>query len=864
MIKSIIPPQISKWIISRFTIDYNHFPALGDLDEEFYYLCENANIIKARGWYRFQVIKSIPYLINHIIYWSITMFGNYVKIAMRNLYKNKLYSVINIFGLGVAVAVCLVGYVNYQLSQSYDAFHKNKDDLYLINTYRIVNENRINMANSPTMLSPSITEQLSGIDNYTRIARDGAIIRYKDKVFNETVYYLDDSFFDLFTFPVISGEKDALKDMNSIIINDEIAVKYFGAENPIGEQIILSPNGEKEYGYFVRGVIEKASTVSSLRPTICVPYKRQEDMLGYDLEDWKDWTSAAFIQANDQADPAQIENLMQKYLPQVKEANVNFPVEGFYLTPLLELAFSTRDIGGPFFSGFHPAAVIAPSVIALLILLLACFNFVNTSMAFASRRLKEIGIRKVIGGIRRQLISQFLGENLILCFFALILGVLLAKPFMNFYDSLWPEMDFYIDYLKNPELLGFIIVLLIFTAVASGAYPALYVSRFNPVTIFRGKQKLGGTNPLIRILITLQFSISILAILSGIILYNNGEFIENFDLGFNKEQVLIVPVRNNKNFELLKSVIEKHPGIESIGASNHLVGRSWSRRDIEIDQTQSRVPVLDIGENYFETNGFQIAAGNKFDASIKAEAEETIMINETLAQTYGLTTPIDKFIKLQSPAPGKEYRIIGVVKDFHLNGLWRKVEPMIIRYLPAENNRWLSLKFNLVEHREISEYIQETWRRLFPNLPYDGFFQTEMLAEASQITRSIKLIFIYIALIAVITSGLGLFALVSLNIVRRTKELGIRRVLGASSMNIGYLISKEFLILLIFVSIAGAVLGYFSMTALLSSIWAYYVDFGILPFIYSGLLMLFIALMTVGLRIFSVATKNPVDSIRYE
>jgi len=859
------PPKITSWIIQHFLSRYNHFPALGDLDEEFNFMCQKSTILKARHWYRIQVLKSIPFLINHILYWSLTMFASYVKIALRNLYKNKLYSFINIFGLGVAIAVCITGYINFQFSQSFDAHHENKENIHLVNTFRMVNNGRINLASSPTLLAPAIKNEIPGIVNFSRLARNSAVLRYEDKVFNESVYYLDENFFDMFTFPMLKGDKNALKDKNSMVITDEIALKYFGDEDPIGKQIIFTPAGEKEYSFIIRGVIEKPSTQSSLYLTVCLPYERQEDMLGYDLKAQNDWTSAAFIQTSDETAATAVESQMQNFVPRFKEANPNYPMAGFYLTALPKLYTTTRALSGhPFHSGFTPAQIIAPSVIALLVLLLACFNFVNTAIAYASGRLKEIGIRKVIGGMRGQLVLQFLGENLILCLIALGLGLFLAEPFVKFYDGLFPETHFALNYIDNSGVLIFLVILLIFTALAAGAYPAFYVSKFNPVTIFRGKQQLGGTNRLIRILLTFQFTIAISAILAGIIFYQNGKFIENFDLGFDKDQILVVPVRTAQNYELLKSKIQNNPDILSIGASQHMMGRSWNSRDIEFEQNQARINVLEIGENYFETLGLELAEGQKFQKDIKADAAESIIINETMAQTFGLVDPIGKYIKFRAPSPGKDYRVIGVVKDFHLSGLWIKIRPLALRIAPEQEIRYLSAKFNLNRLTNVSEYMRSTWKELFPHLPYDGFFQTEILEETIQITAAIKSLFIYIALIVLLTSGMGLFALVSLNIVKRTKEIGIRRVLGAGFTNIGYLISKEFLLLLILGGFFGSLMGYFLITALLSNIWAYYVDFGLMPFILSTLLMMIIFLVTIGSQIFSVASSNPTDSLRYE
>ncbi len=794
------------------------------------------------------------------------MIQNYLKVALRNLFKNKLYSFINIVGLGVAIAVSVTGYISYQFSQSYDSFHENAERIFLVNSYRINNNHRQNFSNSPTPLAPAIKENIPGIAEYVRIARGSGILRFEEKVFDETLFYVDDSFFEVFTFTMPFGTKDALKDNRGLVISEEIAHKYFGDEEPIGKQVILSPDGENEYVFFIRGVISKPSVMSSLQLTVCVPYINEEDMFGYNHQSWKDWTGAAFIQISNEASASRIEEQLQSYIPQTNEANENFQINGFYLTPLPQLSSTTRALGGNiFFPGWAPPAIIMPSVVTLLVLLLACFNFINTAVAFASKRHKEIGVRKVIGGVRSQLIKQFLGENLVLCFIALLSGMFLAKIFVTVYDALWPEVAFSLNYTENLGVVGFLIGLLIFMAVAAGAYPAFYISKFNPVTIFRGRQKLGGTNPLIRILLTLQFAISISAILSGIILYQNSEFINNHDLGFDKEQILVVPVKGAQNYDLLKDAIESHPDIVSIGGSQHLMGRDWTRRDIEVDQkTKTRTPVFEIGENYLQTAGIELISGREFNHNLKTDINQSVIVNETLEKTFGWVSALGKYIKFKTTDSEKEYRVIGVVKDFHYDGLWEKVEPMVLRLAPPERYRYLSIKFNRDNLTVVSTYLQNTWKQLFPHLPYDGFFQTEILAEAAHVNESVKLMFLYIAVIVVITSGMGLFALVSLNIAKRTKEIGIRKILGASLVHISSLISKEFILLMLIASVLASIMGYFMITAFMSSVWAYYVDFGVVPFIVSALLMFVIALMTVSSKVFSVVKSNPVEAIRNE
>ena len=447
------------------------------------------------------------------------MFKNYLKIALRNLYKNKLYSMINIIGLGVAVGVCVAGYVNYQYSQSFDSFHENAEHIYAINSYNVQNDFRQNWSYIPMPMAPIIKKDIPGIEKLSRISVSGGTLRYGDKVFNESFFLVEKDFFEMFSFPIKWGNKETFNNQNSMVITEEIAGKYFGSDNPVGKQLILSPDGERVFDFIVRGVIQTPPKNSSLPIDIIIPFERFEELSGVNLSDWKSLARATFIQVAAKSSPAKIEGQLQVHTKQTNESNPDWKIQGFYLMPLLQLANSSGELsGGPFRQGMHPAAIVAPSVTALLVLLLACFNFVNTAIAFSSKRLKEIGVRKVMGGLRSQLVKQFLGENLLLCFIALLLGMLLAEIFVPAYDSLWPELSLSINYSDNLGLIGFLTGLLLFTALAAGAYPAFYVSAFNPVSIFRGEQKLGGTNQLIRVLLTFQFAISITAIIGSTIL----------------------------------------------------------------------------------------------------------------------------------------------------------------------------------------------------------------------------------------------------------------------------------------------------------------------------------------------------------
>lgn len=792
------------------------------------------------------------------------MFRNYLTVAIRNLFRNKMYSLINILGLGVAIACCVVAYVNYRFSASFDNFHPGAKQIYLVNSFKIQDGQRENWTLAPLPMAEAIRKDIPGIERISRYSVTGGIMKYEDKVFNESFYFADSDFLEMFNFPRLAGSVDALSEVSAVVISREIARKYFGTADPLGKQIAISSDGEQYYDFMVQAVLEDFPMNSSIQADIILPLQNMEALRQFEVNSWEFWSRATLIQVSEAARIREIEQQLQQYVAVANAANENWQINGFYLLPFLELANQSRDLRGePFMNTMPPVSIIAPSITALLVLVLACFNFVNTAIAFSARRLKEIGVRKVLGGLRRQLIVQFIGENLILSAISLLAGIGLSYIFVPYYDSLWPAVSLSINFSENPALLLFLGGLLFITGIAAGAYPALYVSRFKPVHIFQGRQKLGGTNPLIRVLLTFQFALSMAAIIGGIIMQENADYIDNFDLGFDKTQVIAVQIRNAQEYELMKNAIENHPDILQVAGSRSLVGLSWSNQRVEIDQKTAEVVTFDIGEDYFAVQGFTLAAGRSFDRELESD-REAVLINETLARTYGWESPLDQAIIDRANEAAVTYHVIGVVKDFHYNGLWRRVQPAMMRFAGAADYRYLTVKFRSEDLKAISGYLESEWKQLFPALPYSGVFIDELQAEALMVNDSIRRIFRYIAIIAILISGMGLYALVSLNIARRSKEIGIRKVLGASVLHIGRLISREFILLLTVATAISAALAYFGFDAMLKGIWAYHVDFGMLPFLAGALLVVLAAVLTVGMQVYRVASSNPVEAIREE
>ena len=791
------------------------------------------------------------------------MIKNYLVVAIRNLYRNKLYAIINIAGLGVAMAICVVGYVNYEFSQSFDSFHERADRIYAVNNIRVEDGTASHSFFCPTPLAPSMAEALANVENFSRQALFFGTMRYGDNVFSEVMSFVDPGFLEIFTLELLAGDRRALYDPNTIVIAHNVAEKYFGENDPIGAQVTLSFGDMGRYDFMVGAVLAELPLNSCLNMWVGVPFDRQIDILGHDHLSWDDWTQAAFLQLSPETSLAQVQAHLRGYLARINQANEQ-QVNDLYLLPLREAAAHSWHASTALRKGLHPAAIITPLLTAFLILMLACFNFMSTSIAFASRRFKEIGIRKVVGGRRRQLVVQFLSENFLVCLLALVLGAALAELFVPAYASVWPELALTMDYSENLGLVGFLLGVLLFAGLVAGAYPALYLGGLRPVSVLKGTQRVGGTNPLVRVLLTLQLALSMSTVAAAVILIKNADYISSFDRGYDDSGVLVIPFVEAGDFRILKNEIKDHPDVLSVAGSRQLMGTFLNGAQVEIAGEEGFAYLFEVGENYIHTLGFELTDGRVLDANLAGDVGAAIMVNETMVRQNGWDSGVGEYLKVRRGDSTGEYQIVGVVRDFKPHGVDIRVRPTVLRLTPADRYSFISIKCNPATAESAASFVEATWKRLFPDRPYNKFWQDEIDDRNKRRNDAIKLVFVYIASIAVLISAMGLFALVSLNIARRTKEIGIRKVLGAGLVHIGVLIVREFVVLVLIGGVVASVTAYFLMDAMLSSIWTYYCDFGVSPYILSAMAILMAAAVTVGYRVISAARANPVDALRYE
>ncbi len=792
------------------------------------------------------------------------MFKNYLKITLRNLKQHKLYVFINILGLGTALACCIIAFLNWDYNNQFDAYHYDTDHVYRINFVRITNGRPIKNGNCPQPLGAQIKNTLTKVDQVIRYYPVDGNFRVDNEVFRVNVSAVDPEFFSVFNFPMVVGNADVM-DKKSIVISTDLQIKHFpDLDNPVGE-VLTYNNGNKRIEFQVAGVFEKPPLNSSFLADAFIHYDNTFDIQDWKEDDWRRFNNT-FVTIKNPVDVKHVESQLQQYVEVQNKAKEDYKVSEYYLDPFVGMSVRAEreDVWNHWLGQSLPtAAAVAPGIMAFLILLIACFNFTNTSIAIANRRIKEIGIRKVLGSDRKSLIIQFLGENILLVFLAMVVGLVLAIFLTPLYSAMWPFLDIHLDLMENPSLLGFMVLLLLFTGLLAGSYPAFYISSFEPITILRGKVKFSGTNMLTRILLTLQFAISLMAIISGIIFSQNATYQEQYDMGFDMESIISAQVKDEQGFVKMRNELSGYDMVKEIAGSRHSISYSWYTDPIRHESSEEMdVNIFDIGAGYLSTIGATILEGRDFIENSQRDAESSVIINEEMARVMGWENPLDKRIILRDTIA---LHVIGVVKDIYFQGgLWDPLEPMLMRYVDQSRFRYLSVQADVKNLMEVKALMDEKWKVVFPYELSTVRILEEQKAETALVNYNIKVMFIFLGMLAVLLSVIGLFNLVSLNLIKKMKEIGVRKVLGATIENITLKVSREFIIILSIASILGCIGSYYLTEMLMANIWAYYVPLGPLPFIISVFLLFLVSGITIGGKVIKAALMNPAVILKDE
>jgi len=800
------------------------------------------------------------------------MLKNYLKIAFRSLKRHKGYSFINISGLAIGMAVCMLISIWILNELSYDRFHEKADRICRI-TIDLELGSTLHAPVSLTAAGPALEFDFPEVITAARIDRPNRVsVKYEDRLFQEAdVSYAENAIFDIFTFPFVSGDpKTALEAPYSVVVTESMARKYFGDEDPLGK--ILRFNNEKDFS--VTGVVEDVPPNSHFRFNMLRSF--QTLIAEGDVRDdmWFDLRFYTYLLLDAHVDAKKLEQKLpgfaDKYLGKALKASGGSiqmhlqPLKSIHLYSDFERDISTNsDI----------ATVYLFSGIALFVLLIAGINFINLSTARSATRAQEVGMRKTLGAVRNRLIGQFLGESLINSLIAMALAIMLIQLSLPLFNSVIGS-ELALNIVQTPWLISGFLGLAVIVGMFAGIYPAFFLSSYNPVQVLKGHRKAGGVNSrLRRILVIFQFAISIGLIAGTIVVYKQIVFMKNKELGFDKEQVVIIPQMTEnlrKSYRSIRTELLSLPGVIDVGASDLVPSRGhliapFLPEGFPDDQRMT-MDYMDVDDHYIPMMGMEVVAGRNFSEDFATDPEESVIINETAAKKIGWDNAVGKrFVFRPPPDSGGEVfyvSVIGVVKDFHLHSLRQRIDPLII-FFDYDSLLTLSIRIASDNIPHTVGLLEKKWKELDPNRPFNFLFLDDSFDSLYRKEERLKNITFYFSFLAVFIGCLGLFGMASFTAEQRTKEIGIRKVLGASVPRIVCLLAKEFVLLVVVANLIAIPVAYFAMNRWLQS-FAYRMAIHPLVFVLSTALSLSIALITVSYQAVQAALSNPADSLRYE
>jgi putative ABC transport system permease protein len=791
------------------------------------------------------------------------MFRNYLLVAFRNLFKNRVFTLINIIGLGIALSVCIVAFFNHMFNYEFDRTHLNFDKIYRITSFRDMQGREQEYGIVPATLGLDVKQDIPGIEKSARLIRSESPVKEGLNIFATQVSYVDPEFLEIFTFPILLGDKKSIENQGSVLVSQKMASTLFGKDFPIGKTISIVNDKNKEFTYTIGAVFADLPENSSFRIDILTHFDNFLLMWEQNDADWKIWTTAFFVQVSDKSLIPSITQSLKNYLSVQNKAREDFRINRFILVPLKDVGKSSRNIwSSGLFPSLHPAALLAPPVMAIFILLIACFNFANTSISIFSKRLKEIGLRKTFGGQRRQLVVQFLFETLVICFMALITGIVFAEFLVPAYSNLWAYMSIKLTFTGYAFFWVFLLLLLLITGFVAGVYPAIYVSSFSPVNVLKGASVFRGSGNLSSVLLSLQFSISVMALVMGLVFSRNADYQKTLDRGYDLDKLIVVPIPSELFVSYRNEILTNPKIISAEGTMNH-IGFGSYRRPIEDEEKQLEVDIFDIGPDYASTMGLRLVDGRLFD-KLRATGDRSnrsVIVNQKLVADFGWKEVVGKTVTLYDTT---KFTVIGVVENFYTSGLWQKIEPAILRLSADAYYGILAVRANPTNLPGVLEYLNLKWKNQDTNFIFEGMLQEDIMQEEKDINGSIMKVNIFLAVTATLLSLIGMYNLVSLDIISRTKEVGIRKMQGAPVPLLMFLVSKKFLIVLVVSSVLGCMGGYYMSLMLLDSIWDYFVEIRIGILILASSIMVVATVSTIIFKISRAAMKNPVVSLRYE
>jgi len=792
------------------------------------------------------------------------MFKNYFKTAWRSLWRNKLFSGLNIFGLATGMACSILIFLWVQDELSFDKFNHNASNIFRITDKTSDQEYAV----VPPSLAYAIQTQIPAIKNATRVISVQKMITVGTNKFDEkNIYYADSNLLQIFNYPLLSGNvATALSSPNSVVLTEKTAKKYFGSTDAATGKTIYIDNDIKGSNLLVTGILKNIPSNSHLQPDMLIPMA-QYDKANNPIHGWTNFDVYVYFQLKDAVAPtaSNLSNINKQVNEIYKQNNREFPAS-FTAQALTDIHLHSHYLADVPGQGSYEYVKIF-ALAAIFIIIIACINFMNLATAVSGQRAKEVGLRKTVGALRPQLIAQFISESLLLSFISLLLAILIVYLMLPLFNQLASKTISFNPFDAN--IFISLISVAVVTGLLSGSYPAFFLSSFNPVKALKGSKILRSNKSFLRNgLVVFQFSISVVLIVTTLVIYKQLQFIQNRDIGFNKENLLYMKMpevgdlKNNK--DAMRATLAEYPNITNYTFTDQLptnLGNSsqltWHGMN---PGTQVMANRLRVDENFVKTFGMQMAAGRFFSKDF-GDNGTGYVVNETALKAMGLNTKnaIGKIISIS--LEDKEAPIIGVVKDFNFKPVQQPIEPLVMK--TNFGGGYVVMRTTPASIRKVIGTLQKSFHNVYGDYPFSYGFVSDDLSKLYITEQTMEKLFNVFSILSIVISCLGLFGLATFAAQQRIKEIGIRKVLGASEAGIATLLSKDFIQLVLISFVIAFPVAWWAMNKWLQS-FAYRINISWWVFAVAGLAALLIALLTVSFQAIKAAIANPVKSLRTE
>lgn len=852
--KHIRGKKPARWLLTVFSDDCYHTNIAGDCEEIWLDIADAQGSFRAYRWLWMQVLKSIPLFLLDSLLWSLIMFRNYLKTTFRHFKHHKGYAAINIVGLAIGMASTLLILMWVRDELSYDKFHEHLPQLYRAFTHQVYSDQVFDFPDTPAPLAPALESEFPEVERAISLLEiQSGVVRHDGRQFDEEgLCFARPGFFDLFTFPLIHGDREGqLEAKSTVLITQETAQKYFGDDDVLGNVLTIN-----DIDFEITGVLRNIPVQSHLQFNFLIPFENTYELYGFQPDAWySNWPSTYLKLAPGMDSVA----FAEKIKDIIKANNEGSTVE-VWMQPVsnIWLYRLTGEKAGMLYVQIF-------TMVAFFVLLIACINFMNLSTAKSANRSKEVGLRKVLGAFRKKLIVQFYSESVLLAFSAFVFALVLVAVGLPLFNQLsGKQMD--LTVMADGRLWILFIAITLLTGIVAGSYPALVLSSFKPVTVL-GRRFTSDHGGVIfrRALVIVQFTLSIALVVGTAVVQEQIEYIQNKDLGYNNKNLMVILLRGGaeSQYSVLKTELERLPDVAGITATDKLPisgGNSvayydWDNKpaDLSILINQVRTDY-----NYINLMGMSMAQGRDYSEERLSDIGNSYILNEEAIRRMGLSDPVGKRFGPQ----GQPGTIVGVIRDYHFASMRREIEPMVMMVNP-KHVRYLLVRLKADAISSGMEEVEAVWDRIIPDLDFESHFLDDIMTFFFRQEQETERIVAFFTSLAIVISCLGLFGLATFMAQKRIREIGIRRVLGATTQGLLFVMTREFIVLVLISNAIAWPIAYFLMSGWLEN-YVYHASITWSLFVMAGIASMIIACLTVGFKCLKAALTNPAQSLRCE